>query len=299
MRRSILSAAVTILAALAPLALFAQTPARATASEPDPVLVGAGDISACEGDGALQTAALLDTIPGTVFTLGDNVYPNGSAERFQQCYEPSWGRHKARTRPAVGNHDYLTEGASAYFDYFGAAAGDRTKGWYSYDLGKWHVIVVNSNCSKIQGGCGAGSPQEKWVREDLAAHRVPCTVAMWHHPRFSSSEHGNDPTMGPIFQALYEGGADLALAGHDHTYERFAKQDPQQRPDPDRGIREFVVGVGGRSLYEFPKIQPNSEVRDDKNYGVLKLTLHPTSYDWEFVGVPGSTFSDKGSDKCH
>jgi hypothetical protein len=272
--------------------------AAAPPPEPDPVLVGAGDISACEGDGAMQTAALLDTIPGTVFTLGDNVYPDGSAELFKRCYDPTWGRHKARTRPAPGNHDYLTEGASGYYDYFGAAAGDRTKGWYSYDLGKWHVVVINSNCGKVRGGCGAGSPQEKWLREDLKAHPALCTVAMWHHPRFSSGEHGNDPTMGAIFQALYEGGADLVLTGHDHTYERFAKQDPQQRPD-DKGIREFVVGVGGKSFYDFPKIQPNSEIRDDKNFGVLKLTLHPAGYDWEFVGVPGSTFADKGTDKCH
>ena len=268
-------------------------------AKPDPVLVGAGDISACEGDGALQTAALLDTIPGTVFTLGDNAYPSGSAEQFQRCYEPSWGRHKARTRPALGNHDYRTDNANPYFDYFGAAAGERGKGYYSYDLGKWHVIVVNSNCSNVPGGCAAGSPQEKWIRQDLREHPALCTVAMWHHPRFSSSEHGNDPSMGPIFQALSEAGADLALAGPAHTYERVAKQDPNQKPDPERGIREFVVGVGGRSLYEFPKIQPNSEIRDDKNFGVLKLTLHPAGYDWEFVGVPGSTFSDKGSDKCH
>jgi len=286
---------------LAVIALGAAPPARSVADPPapDPVLVGAGDISACEGDGALQTAALLDTIPGTVFTLGDNVYPSGTAEQFKQCYEPSWGRHKARTRPAVGNHDYRTDDASAYFDYFGAAAGERGKGYYSYDLGEWHVIVVNSNCSNVAGGCAAGSPQEQWVRRDLRQHPALCTVAMWHHPRFSSGEHGNDPSMGPIFQALYDAGADLVLAGHDHTYERFAKQDPNQRPDPERGIREFVVGVGGKSFYEFPKIQPNSEVRNDKNFGVLKLTLHPAGYDWEFVGVPGSTFSDKGSDKCH
>ena len=291
--------AVKIVFALAAGLLAALPAIGAEPAAPDPVLVGAGDIAGCEDDGAMKTAALLDTIPGTVFTLGDNAYPNGTAREFKQCYDPTWGRHKARTHPAPGNHDYRTEGASAYFDYFGAAAGDRTKGYYSYDLGPdWHVVVINSNCGQI-GGCKTGSRQETWLREDLAAHKAPCTVAMWHHPVFSSGEHGNDPSMHDIFQTLYEAGADLVLSGHDHIYERFAKQDPKQRADPERGIREIIVGVGGKSFYAFPKIQPNSEVRDDKNYGVLKLTLHPQGYDWEFVGVPGSTFSDKGSDKCH
>src|SRR5262245_63844788 len=199
------------------LLLLATHPARG-APPPDPVLVGAGDIAACDNDGDERTAKLIDRIEGTVFTLGDNVYPSGSAEQFAQCYEPSWGRFKARTRPAPGNHDYRTPGAAAYFAYFGEAAGDPKKGYYSYDLGTWHVIVVNSNCKEI-GGCQKGSPQEKWLKEDLAAHPTLCTVAMWHHPRFSSSsEHGNDPAMADIWRTLQAGGVDLVLAGHDHTY---------------------------------------------------------------------------------
>ena len=261
------------------------------------VLVGAGDIGWCGPEGRSdQTAALLDGIPGTVFTLGDNAYSSGTPDQFAKCYEPTWGRHKARTRPAVGNHDYGVRGASGYFDYFGAAAGDRDKGYYSYDLGRWHVVVINSNCRQA-GGCRTGSPQENWLRADLASHRTPCAVAMWHHPRFSSAEHGNDPTMRDIWQTLQEKGVDLVLAGHDHTYERFGPQDADGNADED-GIRSFVVGTGGRSFYSFPKIQPNSIVRHTETPGVLKLTLHPDSYDWQFIPVAGSTFTDSGTAKC-
>lgn len=263
------------------------------------MLVGAGDIAGCDSDGDEQTAALLDTIAGTVFTLGDNVYPNGTAKQFLQCYDPSWGRHKARTRPVPGNHDYRTSGAAGYFGYFGGAAGDPRTGYYAYDLGKWRVLVLNSNCGQI-GGCGPGSAQEKWLKEDLAAHPVPCTLAMWHHPRFSSGSHGDETDMRHLWKVLYDAGADVVLAGHDHTYERFAPQDAQGDYDPKRGIREFVVGTGGRSLYGFHRrIDRDSMARDNTTYGVLKLTLRPSSYDWEFVPVAGGEYRDSGSDKCH
>jgi 3',5'-cyclic AMP phosphodiesterase CpdA len=282
--------------------VFAGLRARGAPSPPatpDPVLVGAGDIAACDNDGDERTAKLLDKIAGTVFTLGDNVYPNGTAVQFERCYAPSWGRHKARTRPVPGNHDYRVAGAEAYYAYFGASAGDPKKGYYSYDVGAWHVIVVNSNCGEI-GGCKAGSAQEKWIREDLAAHPTPCAVAMWHHPRFSSgTEHGNDAGMRDIWRALQQAGVDLALTGHEHNYERFAPQDAEGKPDPEHGIREFVVGTGGKSLYPFGASLPTTEVRNNTTYGVLKLTLHPESYDWEFVPVEGGSFADSGTARCH
>jgi 3',5'-cyclic AMP phosphodiesterase CpdA len=274
--------------------------APAPPTSTDPVLVGAGDIAACDNDGDERTAKLLDKIEGTVFTLGDNVYPNGTAQQFERCYAPTWGRHKARTRPVPGNHDYRMAGASAYYAYFGAAAGDPKKGYYSYDLGAWHVVVVNSNCGEIPGGCKAGSAQEKWIREDLAAHPTPCSVAMWHHPRFSSgTEHGNDARMVDIWRTLQQGGVDLALGGHEHNYERFAPQDADGKLDPEHGIREFVVGTGGKSLYPYGTPLPTTEVRNNTTYGVLKLTLHPDSYDWEFVPVEGGSFADSGTAKCH
>jgi len=295
MRKKLLVMAVLGLAALTPGALCGQ---EAVPAPPDPVLVGAGDIASCKNGGDEQTAALLDSIDGTVFTLGDNVYPNGTPDQFLRCYEPSWGRHKARTRPTAGNHDYRTSGAAGYFGYFGAAAGDPATGNYSYDLGQWHVIVLNSNCGQI-GGCGPDSRQEKWLREDLAAHPALCTAAMWHHPRYSSAEHGDDTDMRHLWKILYESGVELALSGHDHTYERFGPQNANGEADPERGIRQFVAGTGGRELYEFESIDTDSEVRDNSTIGVLKLTLHADSYDWEFVPVAGGKFTDAGSAKCH
>ena len=262
-------------------------------------LVGAGDIADCNVPGDNATAALLDDIPGTVFTTGDNAYESGSASQFRDCYGPTWGRQKARTRPAPGNHDYGTAGAAEYYRYFGPAAGDPAKGYYSYDLagGAWHAVVINSNCGSVS--CVAGSPQEQWLRADLAASRAPCTVAYWHHPRFSSASHGSDARLGPIWQALFDGGADLVLAGHDHTYERFGPQRPDATPDTAFGIRSFVVGTGGRSHYAFRTPLPNSELRDSTTFGVLRLTLRATGYDWAFVPVAGGQFRDSGSGFCH
>lgn len=263
------------------------------------VLVGAGDIASCVSDGDEATASLLDAIGGVVFTLGDNAYKSGTPIEFAACYDPSWGRHKSRTRPAPGNHDYLWPGASGYFDYFGDAAGDSAKGYYSYNLGSWHIIVLNSNCSKI-GGCGPGSPQERWLRADLAAHPATCTLAYWHHPRFSSGRHGSNTTLEPFWQVLYEHHADVVMAGHDHVYERFAPQTPNGEPDPARGIRQFVVGTGGDRHYKFdgPAIA-NSEVRNDDTHGVLKLTLYPASYEWQFIPISGGKFTDSGTGRCH
>lgn len=263
-----------------------------------PVFVGAGDIADCSDLNDEATAQLLDGISGTVFTLGDNAYDRGTATDFADCYDPTWGRHKARTRPSVGNHDYYTSGASGYFNYFGAAAGDPSQGYYSYDLGTWHMVVINSNCMDI-GGCGAGSAQEQWLRADLAAHPTLCTLAYWHSPRFSSGEHGSLSATKPIWQALYDYNADVVLSGHDHDYERFAPQDPNGAADPARGIREFVVGTGGRHLRPFRKPIANSQVRNASTFGVLKMTLSPTGYTWQFIPVAGQTFTDTGSATCH
>ena len=265
----------------------------------EPVLVGAGDIADCANLlGAGATAKLLDSIPGTVFTVGDNAYDSGTAEQFANCYDPTWGRHKARTRPAVGNHEFHSGGATPYFNYFGANAGDPSKGYYSYDLGTWHIIVLNSECTEV-GGCQTGSAQEKWLRADLQAHPAACIAAYWHKPLFSSgARHGNDPEVRPFWDDLYAAHATLVLGGHDHDYERFAPQDPDGKLDPKHGIREIVVGTGGKSHRPFAAPLPASEVRNDDTFGVLKLTLHVNSYDWEFVPEEGKTFRDFGSDSC-
>jgi hypothetical protein len=262
------------------------------------VLVGAGDIARCRANGDEQTARLLDGIPGTVFTLGDNVYNDGTAQEFQECYAPTWGRHRERTRPAAGNHDYETAGARGYFDYFGARAGAPAQGYYSYDLGAWHIVVVNSNCGEVDG-CSAGSPQGQWLRADLAAHPAACTLAYWHHPLFSGGKHGGTSRLRPVWQALYEAGAEVVLAGHDHNYQRYAPQDPQGRADPERGLRQFVVGTGGADLYKLEEVLPNLEVANDDTYGVLKLALRADGYDWEFLPVEGGGFTDAGSATCH
>ena len=266
----------------------------------DPVLVGAGDIASCSSTGDEATANLLDGIAGTVITLGDNAYDNGTAAEYTDCYGPSWGRHRARTKPSPGNHEYNTLNATGYYGYFGSAAGDPSKGYYSYDLGAWHIIVLNSNSSCTTISCAAGSAQETWLRADLAAHANVCTLAYWHHPRFNSgASHGNNTAVAPFWNALYQYGADVILNGHEHVYERFAPQTPAAVADPAAGIRQFTVGTGGRSHYTFGTIQPNSEVRNGTTYGVLKLTLHATSYDWQFVPVAGATFTDSGTGNCH
>jgi hypothetical protein len=269
-----------------------------TSTQSDPVLVGAGDIASCASSGDEATAKLLDGISGTVFAAGDTVYEDGTAEEFANCYDPSWGRHKARTYPIPGNHEYHTANATGYFGYFGAAAGDPARGYYSYDLGQWHIVALNSVCAQV-GGCEATSPMVTWLKQDLAANPRACTLAYVHHPLFSSGPHGNQTFMRPTWDALYAADADVVISGNDHDYERFAPQNPSGAADQARGIREFVVGTGGNSLYSFTTVRPNSEVRYSGGYGVLKLTLHPSSYDWQFVSEAGKSFADSGSGQCH
>lgn len=259
-------------------------------------LVGAGDIATCSGSADSKTAALVQDAGGTVFTAGDNAYSQGSAGQFANCYKPTWGQFKSRTRPAVGDNEYETPGAKGYFDYFGSAAGARGKGWYSYDLGSWHVVVLNSNCSDA-GGCGKGSAQEKWLKADLAAAGTDCIAAVWHQPRFSSV-YGNNSATKAFWDDLYAAGADIVINGHHHAYERFAPQDPSGHAT-SHGIREFIVGTGGAPLAgRFKTVQPNSQVRNAKTYGVLKLNLRPGGYDFSFIPVAGSSFHDSGSGTC-
>lgn len=267
-----------------------------TAIEPtEEVFVGAGDIAWCGLPGAGLTATLLDAISGTVFTAGDNAYPRGTSEDFRRCYDPSWGRHKARTRPVPGNHDYgdgATD-AAAYFSYFGANAGPSGLGYYSYRLGAWHIIALNSEISAFPG-----SPQDQWLRADLTVDSSRCALAYFHTPVFGSGSNGGNPHMQAIWRRLYESGVDVVVNGHNHSYERFAPQDPDGRFDPSRGIRQFVVGTGGAQLTDFPRIRANSEARSG-TWGVLKLTLRADRYDWEFVPVAGQSFSDFGGASCH
>jgi acid phosphatase type 7 len=283
------------------LALVSRLPAAAPADDAkeNAVLIGAGDIADCSNlAGAEATAKLLEVNPGTVMALGDLAYPNGTAENFK-CYDQTWGRVKNRTRPAVGNHEFHSQGATYYFEYFGAAAGDPKTGYYSYDLGAWHIVVLNSECKEV-GGCQARAPEEKWLRADLAAHPTACSLAYFHKPRFSSGlNHGDDPEITAFWQALYDNNVELVLNGHDHDYERFAPQDPNGKADSKRGIREFVVGTGGKSHREFGFTRPNSEVRNNDAYGVLKLTLKPGGYAWQFLPEAGKTFTDSGSGTCH
>ncbi len=261
---------------------------------PDPVLVGAGDI-ANSGPGAKATAALLDGIEGSVFTTGDNAYDSGSPQQFASYYDPTWGRFRARTHPTPGNHEYGTRGAAGYFGYFGPAAGPPGEGYYSYDLGQWHVVALNSNVDM-----SPGSPEERWLRADLAAHPRPCTLAYWHHPLFTSGEaHEPSTDTRPLYQALYDAGAEVVVWGHNHQYERFAPQNPDGQADPARGLRAFVAGMGGASHYSFGLLRPNSEAHNSDTFGVLAFTLHANGYDWRFVPEAGHTYTDQGTGTCH
>jgi hypothetical protein len=269
------------------------------AAAPVAVLVGAGDIADCRDlAGAEATARLLEKISGTVMAVGDLAYPDGTAENFR-CYDQTWGRVKSRTRPAPGNHEFHTAGAAYYFQYFGDSAGDSAKGYYSYELGTWHIIALNSEC-EAAGGCDAASAQGQWLKADLAAHPVACTLAYFHKPLFSSGgAHGDDLTVKPLWDALYAANADVVVSGHDHDYERFAPQTPEAQADDARGIREFVVGTGGKNHRPFGIVKPNSEVRDAEAFGVLELMLSAGGYSWEFVAEEGKSFEDSGSGRCH
>jgi hypothetical protein len=261
-------------------------------------LLAAGDIAECASEGDEATAALLDGRPGTIATLGDTVYEAGTTREFADCYDPSWGRHKDRTRPAVGNHEYLTPEAADYFRYFGAAAGDPQQGYYSYELGAWHIVVLNSNCSQV-GGCHQGSPQEQWLRADLAAHPTACTLAYWHHPRFSFGKYDDNEATRVLWQVLQGAGAEIVLSGHDHNYQRYVPQDAGGVRDDARGIREFVVGTGGKDHYSLGTPPPNVEKFNGDTFGVLQLTLQATGYEWTFVPEADKTFTDMGADTCH
>ena len=274
-------------------------------------IAAAGDIACdpessafAEGRGSGSTCRQLatsDLLVGegysAVLALGDIQYEDASHEKFLASYDRSWGRVKAITRPVPGNHEYRTRGAAGYYEYFGARTADRAEGYYSFDLGTWHVVALNSNCEAVEG-CNQGSPQERWLRADLAANPARCTLAFWHHPRYSSGVHGSDRAYRPFFQALYDADADVVLVGHDHDYERFAPQDADGRRDDRRGISQFVVGTGGRSLRAFPRVEPNSEARDRSTFGVLELTLGAGAYAWRFRPAVG-TFIDAGTAHCH
>ncbi len=261
-------------------------------------LVGAGDIASCARADDSDTAALVSGIAGIVFTAGDNVYPDGSAQYFDDCYTPTWGAFKERTRPAPGNHDfYNNPGAEAYFAYFGANAGPPGRGYYSFEAGAWRVYSLNSECAPDSSCYGA---QYDWLTQDLAAAPHRCVMAIWHRPRFSSGAgHGSSTRMAPFFQLLHDNGAELVISGHEHSYERFAPADPSGAADPTGGVRQFVVGTGGVTLYGLATALPTSEVRDATSQGVLKLDLAPGSYSWQFVPADSDTFTDSGSANCH
>lgn len=272
-------------------------PSTTTPAGPTATLVAAGDIATCTNDNDTKTAALVAARPNAaVALLGDNVYENGTAKEFANCFGPTWGAFNDRAHPAPGNHEYNTKGAAPYYAYFGAAAGPSGQGWYSYDLGAWHVIALNSNCEKI-GGCGADSAQAQWLRADLAAHPARCTLAYFHHPRFSSGPHGSTSSMDPLWRILADARADVVLSGHDHDYERFAPKDGEGRGNAD-GVRQFVVGTGGRELYPILLTRSGSEAHNSDTYGVLELTLKPAGYDWRFVPVAGASYTDAGSSTC-
>jgi hypothetical protein len=295
-----------------PTALASSTPTSTPTSGGDPVVAAAGDIACDPADPAyaggtgtstachmLATSTLLSsTHPTAVLALGDEQYDSATLTAFQQSYGPTWGLAKAITHPVPGNHEYDTSAAAGYYSYFGAAAGNPATGYYSFDLRAWHIVALNGECASV-GGCGAGSPQELWLKADLAAHPAACTLAVWHEPRFSSDYGGNDSTYAVFWQDLYAAGADLVLNGHNHQYERFAPQDPNANSDPAHGLVELVVGTGGKSHFIFGISQPNSLVRNNDTYGILLLTLHASSYDWQFVPEAGMTFTDAGTAPCH
>ena len=263
----------------------------------DPILVAAGDIAACDRPTDEATAELLDEHPdATVATLGDNVHEAGNADEFANCYGPSWGRHRERTRPSAGDREYQSPDAAPYFAYFGPAAGEPGKGYYSYDLDSWHVIVLNSNCSAV--GCAAGSPQERWLRADLAASQADCTLAYWHHPLFTIGPKPPEIATAPLWGALYESGADVVLNAHNHHYERFLPQAPDGTRDPVFGLTQFVVGTGGQPLEISAESHPNIEAWENTVHGVVELVLRPRAYEWRFVAT-NSTYEDPGWAPCH
>lgn len=269
----------------------------------DEILVGAGDIVTCGGDGSVMTAAVLDRFPqAAIFTAGDTSNNTGTPAQYRDCVDKTWGRFKDRIYPDPGNHDYMTANAYGYFQYFGQAAGDPHGGYYSFNLGAWHIIMLNSECHDI-GGCQPGSPQETWLKADLAAWPTKCTMAVMHRPLFVSGAVDN-PQVRPLWQDLYNAGAELVISGHEHHYERFAPLTPAGKPDPQNGIREIIVATGG-AILEDPKGPQiaNSEAIIAGEYGIIMLDLDPTSYAWQFIpagpGDPSTLKADSGHETCH
>ena len=268
------------------------------------VFVGAGDIAECPTQGDEQTAELIDEVvadhpDAVVFTTGDNAYDGGSLEEYEACYGPSWGRHKDRTHPAVGNHDFRQTKAAGYSEYWGDAAGPFDLYYYSYDLGDWHVVVLNSECHRV--GCEFDSgdgDQVEWLEADLEASAARCTIAIWHHPRWSSGRYGTDEEYDTFWRVLYDHGAEIVLNGHEHLYERFEPLNPDGDVDEARGIHQFTVGTGGANLRRFHEIERHSAARSSE-HGILQLTLEGDGFDWEFVPVEGASFADSGSGSCH
>ena len=263
----------------------------------DPALLAVGDIADCDVAADEAVAALLTATPGTIATLGDTVYNNGSEQEFLKCFDPAWGSLKNRIRPAVGNHEYSTGEAEPYFRYFGPAAGQTGRGWYAYTLGTWQVIVLNSNCSEI-GGCDLDSPQGTWLQEQLAAPTA-CSLVYYHHPRWSSGLHGSSSALKDFWNLFVEKKVDLVLSGHDHHYERFAPLGREGQVNTVSGLRQFIVGTGGKSLYPVKTILNGSEIRQNSTFGALQLQLHQDGYSWRFLPVDDETFQDRGSQRCH
>jgi 3',5'-cyclic AMP phosphodiesterase CpdA len=277
------------------------TPATPSAAV---TLVAAGDV-ACGPDLEVTerecqqeaTADLVESLsPDAVLVLGDTAYEQVTADSLKN-YDASWGRFLDKTHAVVGNHEYYADGPDAYWDYFGDRAGPRGEGWYSFDVGTWHVVVLNSECTEVR--CDADSDQGEWLAADLADNSAHCTLAAFHRPRFSSGdEYGDDESVSGFWQTLQDAGVDVVLSGHEHSYERFAPQRDSGRATAEEGMAEFVVGTGGRDLRGFGDPKPNSEVRWNDSFGVLRLTLYPDGYDWRFHGTPGDPQVDQGTASC-
>ena len=280
-------------------AQVAEPPGRSDVADPAPahVIVGAGDIAECQNPGDELTAHLLDGIDGTVFTLGDNVYDSGTPNEFADCYHPSWGRHRERTRPVPGNHDYETPNASGYFEYFGERAGEAGEGYYAYSVGDWSVYALNSNCDEV-GGCDPASRQYQWLASRVSTDDADCSIAYWHDPILTASSAGESDAVLPLVEVLYHAGVEMLLTASSHSYERLAPLAPDRSIDRDRGIRVFVVGTGGAGLRPLGPPLPATEASDDRTHGVLKLDLNAGWYEWEFIPADGN-FQDRGVDTCH
>jgi acid phosphatase type 7 len=293
------SPSVTPSASPSPSPSATTSPSSSPTSSRDPVITAAGDIADPVPNAETQaTADLVESInPSVAIALGDNQYPSGLLSDYLRGYASTWGTFLSRTAPAPGNHEYRSSSTAAgYFGYFGSRA---PAAYYSYNVGQWHLISLDSNCSQI-GGCGSGSPEYNWLKADLASHPTACTLAYWHHPRWSSgTNHGGTNTVSAFWTLLYDAGAELVLSAHEHNYERFAPQDPSGRLDAAKGVVQIVAGTGGHSLYPLGVPEPNSVARNSTAFGVVTVTLHPTSYDFAFRPIPGDTFTDSGTEGCH